>query len=317
MAIRNSNNYTVVIVPETTYGEQVKNLSTGVAFPDTLNWNYEPIVTEQTKKENSLYKHDDRELITGKMVTGSLSGDLRDTHEILLKAHFDDASSPYLYPAQLGATNSYNVYKLYTNAAGECTAYDVILGAIFNPLSITGEANAIIQYSATIDGADFLENTANTSGAALSNIPAVGGACFLFGNITAAMFTGETAINSFSIELSKTLVDNALRFQNSLTKTNDRYTQVGGTLQFETIYDNSTDSEIQNTRYNTSATGSTSSVITLANTVKTWEIAICGLVTAAETPDTDRGILLGNYTLDLRYDTAGAAVPVTITVASV
>ena len=317
MAVRNSNNYKVVIVPEVSYGVQVKNLTTGVAFPDVFDWNYEPITQELKKKENSLYKSLDRDVITGKKVVGSLSGDLRDTHEILLKAHFDDASSPYLYPSQLGSTLSYNVYRLWLNAAGDCTHYDVLLGAVFNPLTFTGEPNGILQYSTTTEGTDFLENTANSDGDALSNIPAVGGTCFLFANMSGQLMNGATALNSFSLELSKTMVDDALRFQNSMSKSNDRYTQVGGTFQVQTIYDDVSDDSMQADRYDPSKTASNPSTLTFANASKTWTIVINGIVTSAENPDADRGLLLGNYTVDLREDTDADEPPITITVASV
>jgi len=59
MALRNSNNYKVCIVPESSYGVINKTLTTvGGAkfFADKLEWNYAPITVELGKKENSLYK---------------------------------------------------------------------------------------------------------------------------------------------------------------------------------------------------------------------------------------------------------------------
>jgi len=76
MATVNSNNYKVAIVKETSRGAQVKDLTTGggVFFADKFTWNNEPITVDLEKKNNSLYENEDRTLIVGEHVTGTLSG---------------------------------------------------------------------------------------------------------------------------------------------------------------------------------------------------------------------------------------------------
>ena len=76
MATVNSNNYKVAIVKETSRGVQVTNLTTGngVFFADKLTWNNDPITVDLEKKNNSLYENEDRTLIVGEHVTGTLSG---------------------------------------------------------------------------------------------------------------------------------------------------------------------------------------------------------------------------------------------------
>lgn len=314
MALRNSNNYRVCIVPEETYNTQQLTLTdakSAVFFNDKLEWNYAPITTELGKKENSLYKASTRTKITGKLVTGTLSGELTDGHEILLQAHFDDSTSPYLYAAALPATKSYNIYQLYLDSAGAVTYYDVILGAIINPLVISGEPNGIIQYTATIEGADYLQQQANSAGTALTltDGTTVSGTPFLFGDVTTATFHSKTTLLSFNLELRKTMVDNSQRFMNSLTKANDYYNQVGGTLQMSTLTDPTLD--YQSTRQNQEGNANR---ITLVNTIQTWAIDIYGVLTDITTPDADRGLFVTNETFELTDESSTLAVPVTITV---
>jgi len=316
MADRNSNNYKIAIVAEANYGAQnkvVTNVGGAVYFDDKLEWNNDPITVERARKKNSLYKAEDRMKITGTKVSGTLSGDLTDLHEILLQAHFDDTASPYLYAVTLPTTKSYNVYQLYLDGTGACTHYDVLVGCVFNPLTITGEANGIIQYSCTIDAADYSQDVANSSGEAItltSGIP-ITGVPFLFGDVTASTGLSHTAINSFSLELSKTMVDNALRYQNSLTKTNDKYTQVGGTFSYAAIWDTSSNSQDQGYRYNETAIQST---ISLVSSAATWQIDLNGVISEATRPDADRGLFIGNYTFDLTSEVTGTFPPVSITV---
>lgn len=314
MATRNSNNYKVCIVKESSYGVINKTLTTAggaVFFADKLEWNYAPITVELAKKENSLYKAAERTRITGKLVTGTLSGELTDNHEILLQTHFDDASSPYLYASALPATKSVNIYQLYLDSAGAVTHYDVILGAIINPLVISGESNGVIQYTATIEGTDYLQQQANSAGTALTltNGTVVNGTPFLFGDVTCTTHTSKTTLLSFNLELRKTMVDNSQRFMNSRTKQNDYYNQIGGTLQMSTLNDPAVDVYTNKQEGN-----SFLNTITLVNAAKTWAIAIGGELTDLQRPDADRGLFVTNETFDLCTD-QDITVPVTITVA--
>lgn len=314
MATVNSNNYKIAIVKETSRGAQVKNLTTGggVFFADKLTWNNEPITVDLEKKNNSLYENEDRTLIVGEHVTGTLSGALTDMHEILLQAHFDDSASPYLYAAAMPTAFTYNVYQLYLDSTGACTSYDVLLGCIINPLSITGKPNDILQYSATIDATSYLQNVANSSGTALTlaaGIP-VTGTPFLFGDVTASMIFGETELLSLNLELSKTLVDNDMRFQNSKTKTNDDYIGVGGTLSYDVKW------EAQNEKACMYNQTSQYCSLDFINASKTWTISFNGVLTQADRPDADRGLFVGTYAMRLTSN-ASADPPVIITVISV
>ncbi len=294
MAIRNSNNYKIAIVKESVLGQQVTNLSTATYFNDKMEWNYAPITVERAKKENSLYKAATRNKITGNLATGTISGDLTNTHEILLKGHFDDTASAYTYPAHLTTQSSYNIYQLYMDSTGAVVTYDVLLGCTLNPLSITGESNGIVQYSCGFEAATYLQEQA--VGTITNHTGTASGSPFLFGAVTASLAFSETKLNSFSMEFSKSIVDNAIRFQNSMTKTNDYYTQVGGTLSYVALWDGTLNAADQGELYDEVAK---SNVITLINATKTWAFTMGGILTAATRPDADRGIYLGNYTYDL------------------
>jgi hypothetical protein len=204
------------------------------------------------------------------------------------------------------------VYQLYLESTGACTTYDVLLGCNINPLSITGKPNDILQYSATIDATSYLQKVANTGGTAINltaGLP-VTGTPFLFGDVSPTMIFGETEILSFNLELSKTLVDNDMRFQNSLTKTNDDYIGVGGTVSYDVKWSPQLDKAlIQN--------GVTNSFsVILANASKSWAIAMKGVVTQADRPDADRGLFVGTYAMKLTTTSSGA-LPVQVTVQSV
>lgn len=323
MAIVNSNNYRVAIVKESSFGVINKTLTLAggaLFFNDKLDWNNQPITQELSKKENSLYKAADRTKITGNYATGTLTGELKNTHEILLKAHFDDETQPYNHAVHLGTPLTYNVYQLYLDSTGACTHYDVLLGVTIPSLTLSGEANGILQYTAQLDAASYLQMQPNSSGTALTftsgtAVPsATSGSQFLFGNVTAnTMAFGETKLNSFSLEMTKTLVDNAIRFQNTMTKnstTGDAYTQVGGTLSYTALWDGIKNAADQSKRYD--GTGMTNTFSLVAPTVATWAIVCKGIVTDATRPDADRGLFLGNYTFDLCQISTAAPVVITV-----
>jgi len=317
MAIRNSNNYKVAIVPESSYGEQdfyIAISSGALLLDDKLEWNFAPLTAERTKKENSLYKAATRTKITGDLVTGTLSGDLTDGHELILGMHFDDDASPYLYATALPTTRSCNIYQLYLNAAGDVVTYDVLLGAILNPLTISGEANGIVQYSCNIEAASYRQEVANTGADEIYlDSPGAAGEPFLFGMVGCSLwYESSCPINSFNLELSKTMVDNALRFQNSLTKTNDRYTAVGGTLSYSKIWDDTYDKTDKALKYNETAE---LVVIILETDALQWVISCEGVMTDTTRPDADRGIFIGNYTHDLTSGGQTYGVPVQIEIA--
>ena len=317
MSVLNSNNYKIAIVPEVTYGVQVKNLTTGggVFFDSRLEWSRTPKTVDRSKKTNSLAAAPNETKVTGEMFTATMSGDLTDGHEILLQGYFDDASSPYMHPVHLGTTKSYNVYQLYLDATGACTHYDVLLGCAITQLTLTGEVNGIWQFSAKIEATSYRQYVANTSTDALtlaSGLP-VSGDPFLFGHtaIGAGMF--QFTILSANIDLVKTMVDDKHRYQNSMAKINDAYIGAGGTVTWEEEWDgaaNQTDqSYVQNETDNATS-------IVLANASKTWTFDLNGVITEATRPDADKGLYVGNYTMKLTASSLGDA-PVNVTVASV
>jgi hypothetical protein len=312
MAIRNSNNYKVGIMIEGTYGTQEFIIdSSGLVLPDKLDWNYAPITAELIKKGNSAYKAQNHYKITGSMATATLTGELTSGHELLLALHLDDSDgTPYLYASDLPTTLSANIYQLYLNSAGTITSYDVLLGAVITSFQITGEANGIIQYTATIEADGYRQEVSNTGGDTVAlDSPGGVGEYFLFGKMLATLWDGSWTLNSFSLNIQKSYVDNALRFQNSMTKTNDRYIQVGGTLQITQLWDGSTHGTDKSLIYNQSPQTNTLSLI---GDMRVWDIGLEGVISDAQRPDADRGIFLGNYTFDLTSGGSTYGVPIQI-----
>lgn len=312
MAALNSNNYLVAVVPEVSRGAQVTNLSTGDTYQDVLEWNYDPIVTDKTQKENNLAERNDRSVITAQRVSATLSGQLTWGHDSLLSLFFDDNASPYLFSSTVPTTKSANIYQLYLGSDGATTHYDVILGAVIQQLEFRGTANGLVEYTATIQGTSYLQMVANSAGGAITAIPAVDGALFQFGSVTASLYTAKTALNSFTLTLQKTMVDDKSRYQNSLTMSNDRYIGVGGTLAIETLWDGTADAAQQANRFSQTAKANT---ITLVNASGSWAFLTYGIVTEATRPDADRGEFMASDNLKLVFSGANAPVTVTVTAA--
>jgi hypothetical protein len=169
-----------------------------------------------------------------------------------------------------------------------------------------------VQYSVNIEAASYSQEVVNTGANVLTiSSPKEAGTPFLFGNIAAQLYDSDTKLNSFSIEFSKTMVDNALRFQNSLTKTNDRYTAVGGTLTYSKIWDGTNNAADQSFRYNESTHYI---LIKLATVAYTWDIECEGVMADTTRPDADRGIFIGNYTFNLTSGGWYMDIPVQITI---
>ena len=309
MAIVNSNNYYTGVVPESSRNTQVKDLTTGKIFPDVLEWNFEPMTVDKPQKEKNLAESSDRTVITANKVTATMSGNLTDAHEILLQLLFDDASSPYLFASTIPTTKSANFYQLFLNANGTVASYDVILGAVITQFEMTGDANGLWTYTATIEGTSYRQQITNTGGDVLSNIPSLAGTVFQFGNTTCLLYTSKTALNSANVTITKSMVDDKLRFQNSMSMANDRYIGVGGTISFETLWDNSADAGGQAKKYDVTAKANT---ITLVNASKSWAVLTYGILTEHSRPDADRAEFLASDTLKLVY--SGANNPVQITV---
>lgn len=315
MANRNSNDYKIMIIPEVSDGTQIFAGTTGKCFADKFEWMREPITSDRAIKNGKLFDDPLRTVVTGEKVTATMSGELTTSHDILLQGLFDDASSPYTFAAHMPTAKTYNIYQLYLDATGACTTYDVILGAFIREIQMSGKANSIWTYSVNIEAKSYRENVTNSLTNALTSIPTVTGNPFLFGSTTGTFNFGDTThVNSIDLTISKTMDSDENRWQNGLTRNNNRYIGVGGTLSYSYLWDGAKmESQGQSTKYETSALSEAISLTALVGAAThIWIIETTGRITDITRPDADRGTFIGTVTENL-ID-SGSDVPVTITV---
>jgi len=314
MANRNSNDYNIMIIPEVTDGTQIFAGTTGKLICDKMEWMHEPIMSDRAIKNNKLFDEAKRSVITGNKVTASINGELTTNHEIMLQALFDDATSPYTFAAQMPTAKTYNIYQMYYNAAGAVTHYDVLLGATIQEMTFAGASTGLWTYTANIEAKTFRENVANDSGNVLSAIPTVAGDPFIFGNTTCSVNFGNTNnVNSVDITLTKTMDSDENRWQNGLTRNNNRYIGVGGTLSYSYLWeDNGAEQNGQSVKNNDTPYVET---ITLVAGAKNWQFECTGRMTDITRPDADRGTFIGTVTETLIDDQdVNFTPPITITV---
>ena len=314
MANRNSNDYKIMIIPEVTDGTQIFVGTTGKLICDKMEWMHEPIMSDRAIKNNKLFDEAKRSVITGKKVTASIDGELTTNHEIMLQALFDDATSPYTFAAQMPTAKTYNIYQMYYNASGAVTHYDVLLGAIIQEMTFSGASTGLWTYTANIEAKTFRENITNVDANLLSAIPTVTGDPFIFGNtICFVSFGNNTNVNSVDITLTKTMDSDENRWQNGLTRNNNRYIGVGGTLSYSYLWeDNGVEQCGQSVKNNETPYLES---ITLVAGAKSWLFECSGRMTDITRPDADRGTFIGTVTETLIDDqVVNLSPPITITV---
>ena len=314
MSTRNASNYYTVIVPEVSRGTQVKDLATGVMLPDPCDIDDASIIKERSHKRATIKDRAGAKIKTGTKYNVKLSGELTSTHEILLKAFTQDSTSPYTLPDEVPATDlTYNIYRIYN--VGASVYYDVALGCHCDSLKLSGNETDKITYEASFSAVASRFEIHSTSGDALTNVPARADLAgyFLFGNATASLANSATKLNSFSIDLSKSMVSDERRFQNTLTMANDLFTAIGGKLKFQTIWDSVNDSAMVNKLNDGSAYTSTITLVSSDSSPKTWAFVMYGTLESIKRPDEERNLFVSDQEYNLAYD-ASLHEPITITV---
>ena len=297
MASRLGSGYYTAIVVEDTYGTAVTELTTATYFWEhATEIKNEPILTDTKAKTGTTAPKIEEKVITGTGGTVTIRGNLSSDHEILLTALTHDTATPFVFQEASTAVKSYTIYQLFeagTTPSG--TAYNIATGCVLTNLTISGEANGIVQFEATF--------RANAVDRAITTALSAGPASwlgdddqFLLANVTATLANTKTTMNSFSLNFEKTLADDRISYQNSLTRTAEYLIAFNGTVDFETIYDDAVDLTYDG---NIGVQTAVENLITLVEGAKSWAITTFCRIASFTQADPDKGLFVAQYSLEL------------------
>ena len=243
--------------------------------------------------------------------TVTLSGTLSDEHEILLKAFFKDAATPYTMDS-VPTLDSYVIMQVWSEDVATPYIADKAIGCQLMSLNITGASGGMVTYEAVFMARSYTRRDATVAitGTDPGTVCTKG---FNFGDVTSVLNFGDgTHLKSFSLSLMNNLVDDAAMFQNSNTILQAIPSTVGGELNYVTNYYDTVNDISGELAIN--ADSPIDEIISLKNTTKTWTINTSGQVTAFVRADPDDGIYDNNVTERLVLSTLIPSYPVTIAI---
>jgi len=245
------------------------------------------------------------------MDTVTLSGVLSHEHEIILKAFFKDAATPYVMDS-VPTLDGYVIMQVWSDDTGTPYIADKAVGCQCVSFNITGTSGDMIKYEATFTSMGI---TRRASQAITEADP--GTACtegFNFGDTTATLNYGDTThLKSFALSMQNNQVDDAAQFQNSNTRLQTIPMNVSGTLNYVTnYYDTAADIAAEGDLHSTTELNES---ITLANATKYWEISVYGQHTEYQRSDPDQQLFDNNVTE--RLIVPAGSYPITIAVTTI
>jgi len=244
------------------------------------------------------------------MDTVTLSGVLSHEHEIILKAFFKDAASPYVMDS-VPALDGYVIMQVWSDDTATPYIADKAVGCQCVSFNITGTSGDMVKYEAVFTAQSITRRLATV--AITGTDP--GTACtegFNFGDVTGTLNFGDTThLKSFALSMQNNQVDDAAQFQNSNTRLQTIPMNVSGTLNYVTnYYDTADDIAAEGDLHGTTEIHE---IIALYNTTKYWDMNIYGQLTEYQRSDPDQQLFDNNVTERLIVPTGG--YPITIEVA--
>ncbi len=243
--------------------------------------------------------------------TVTLSGVLSDEHEILLKAFFKDAASPYTMDS-VPVLDSYLIMQVWSEDTATPYIADKAIGCQLMSLKIMGASGGMVTYEAVFMARSYVRRDATVAitGTDPGTVCTEG---FNFGDVTAVLQYGDTThLKSFSLSLMNNLVDDAAMFQNSNTILQAIPSTVGGELNYVTnFYDTVTDNSAE---IGLLAESPFEESIVLTNASATWTIATQGQLTGYTRADPDDGIYDNNVTERLVLNATIPYYPIVIAI---
>jgi hypothetical protein len=269
----------------------------------------EPIVIDTKIKTGTTQPTILEKIIAGTKASAVIKGNLCTEYAALLKAFTHTASTPYTLTEASATIPSYRILKLFAvGTSGDATPYDWASGSVMIDFEITGEVNGIYQFTSTW-ACKAMDNGVTL---ALTNEPTAWGAGtpFLFGNSTATLINTKTTMNSISLKLTKILADDTIAYQNSMTKTGEYLTGWSGSLDIETIYDDTVDPTYFGS---IGVQTALNNILVLVSGTVEWTITTSHRLTSAELADPDKGLFVSRYSAELARDTDTTALTIAIT----
>lgn len=244
------------------------------------------------------------------MDTVTLSGVLSHEHEIILKAFFKDAASPYTMDS-VPTLDGYVIMQVWSDDTSTPFIADKAVGCQCVSFNITGTSGDMVKYEAVFTAQSITRRLATV--AITGTDP--GTACttgFNFGDVTGTLVFGDTThLKSFAISLQNNQVDDAAQFQNSNTRLQTIPMNVSGTLNYVTnYYDTATDIAAETFLHGTTEN---EEMIVVANNIKYWTITMFGQMTEYQRSDPDQQLFDNNVTERLIVPTSGYPINIAVT----
>ena len=306
---RYSNNYLTVIGKETEYGKQ--QLTYAVILPDKLELKKTIASIDIAQKTGVLTKKNTEKLAGYTGGTGAQSGDLvpgvlaASTLAIMLEALFQDTGTPFIVPAIGTVPLSYSLFQFFNDDNANTGT-----GCVLESLDIAGSGGGAITYAANWRSQEVLYEATPTlvGGDPFGSIPSVVPAVFAL--TTLDLFGGDTNItklNSFSLSLKNTFVEDPLIYQNSNKKIQEIIKGFEGSLNIEWNYDKENDDDISGKLMSNTLTTVT---FTISNGSQDWTFTMYGMVTDYSPSEPDKSIFTSSMVFELMSDTSHAAISV-------
>lgn len=304
---RQGNDYYGLAKQEASFGAQVAG-TWEAALP--LNCKIEMkknvILTDREIKTSTNEPQIAEKIITGSSGMVTLSGDYCKEYEpFLLPAFYRKASTPYAIQAGQPAGFTFNIAKRYTDATAKI---DIALGCECVSFKRSGTSNGVIQFEATFRAASILLNQADLTTPAANVI----GHPFLFGNVTNTLFNSAAHMNSFELALNTIFVDDATKYQNSMTPLEGGVIRQEGTLNLVTKWDESYDPALMSAIGAQTCVTNTINLIESTTTAMTQAIVTNCRVLDYTDADPGKGLMLANYSLELAGDSTHVAITETV-----
>lgn len=314
MTYRYGNDYLISLFNETagagSYGAYPGDYSVRDGLlPDALEMT--PLVrTIDTGYKTGTLEPRIQSLVAGrKDAKVTLRGTLSDSHEVLLKALFNDTASPYA----LSSSHEPVSWEIHQHFLADDEGH-VAKGCVLESLVIEGEGNGPIRYEATFRAKSFESEVALDTGAyAACTSPTVPTPKpFLFDDVTSVSFLGGdfTSLVRFRISLNNQFTTDDALWTNARVKQRELVTGFSGQIEFAALYQDSLGWYEDQLVTGELADGAMS--LRLTDGTSHWDIAAHGRIMEIKPADPDRHVFLFGATVSLSGDGVRSAISVTV-----
>ena len=293
MSRRNGNDYKLVIGKETTYG--AASVTSLLHYPDSIEMNDTTAVIDVSTKTGTLIPGHCSKIKGITTGTVTIKGQFTLDKIMLLELFNKVGTATYTPFIANQVSDSWTIYRLWDESTDDVA--DIATGCVLETFKLTADGGNILMYEATLRTSGKINREARITGGLTYTSQT---ACTVFPHYDSVYTRGASAVkyNSMSITYSRTFVDDAKAFQNSLVKGFDLITDSSAVLEIEWNYDTATDSVVYDNILGTVILDK----FDFDSSSSDLEISTYGKYTSYDAPDPDNGIFTGKLTKDLLYD---------------